>query len=67
MRNQIIASFLVILAVCFALVFCQREDVVGGGNKNYSNETKSKKLNVFKWTTDKNYRQTLIKRINENI
>jgi len=67
MRNQIIVSFLFIFVLCLLITFCQKESESGEEVRNHTSDTKIKRLNVFKWTTDKHYRQILLKRINENI
>jgi len=66
MRNQIITTFLVLAAISNYIVIGSKEEQTGNIKKNYKQDN-IKKINVFKWTSDKDYRRNLIKRINEKL
>lgn len=68
MRNQIITTFLVITILSGILVLKQKRELAGEESRQATNqEVNLKKINVFKWTMDQDYRRSYIKRINEKL
>lgn len=67
MRNQILTTFFILTFISTYIVIGPNNEQIGSTKQNQNEEIKIKKINVFKWTTNKDYRRNLIKRINDKL